>query len=603
MTDNMNPTAAEGMNRQGTGVAAKGGKGITGTGLKLIAVITMLIDHIGAFILDPYCTLRIPPEIIDSPDTLAAWMAGNKDVAMVNLIMVIMRIIGRCGFPLFVFLIVEGFTHTRNVWKYALNLLIFGLISELPFDLAHSGNLLDITYQNVYATLLIGLLCLLLISKIEKKQGWYTFPLMLAAVFVFGAVAYFLRTDYGAVGVMTIVVMYIFRSKKKLAFGLGCFVLLLSSPVEIFALFMLIPIARYNGERGKVVNKYLFYAFYPVHIAILYLIALLMGVNKFGLMPERPADPSSPAGAVTSEVQLPEERLNNRDVTSIPTAIVKIGDRYFIDDCYNDQIIYNDNLTDPLAEWKILADAESCGLKQSHTLAGDKAGTTIVADDTENDRVLVFKPAGTGYELTQTFENMGNRPHYTVYHEDTDSFYVLSSCSGELFTFTKDKKGKIVHSGTHVFEELKHLYVRSFTIEDDSIMFVSGLATDAENTQPPAILIYDLKTFAKTGEYPVPDSLAGMVEIAKSGSYYYLTVSTDINGDQDKATIIETRELAGLQYGLYEDIYGKYFGTGGTPYFLGTVDGEWYMTEHRNDRIWKLETDPRGRVTGGKVIY
>ena len=592
----------DGFAGQGRRTGEKRGRGITGTGLKLIAVITMLLDHIGGCILEPYCTNRIPAELVGNPGALAAWMTANRDVAVVNLTMILLRLIGRFAFPIFVFLLVEGFTHTRNVWKYALNLLIFGLIAEIPFNLAHSGYVLLAEYQSVYFTLFMGLLCIYVISLIEKIRAWYAFPLMMAAVGMFGAAAHFLRTDYAATGVLTIAVMYIFREKRKLAFGLGCFVLMISSPLEIVALFMLIPIARYNGERGMKVSKYLFYAFYPVHLAVLYLIALLLGIRSFGLMEKAPEARPAPAPSASVETVMPEARLNYRDTTNVPTAIVKIGDDYFIDDCYNDQIIYNDNLTDPLATWKILADPESCGLSQSHTLAGDGRGN-ILADDTENDRVLVFEPRGEGYELTRVFENIGDRPHYTVYHEGSDSFFVLSSCSGELFTFKHDRDGKIVRGEVHTFEELKHLYVRSFTIDGDSILFVSGLAADADNTQPPAILEYDLETFEKRAEYPVPDSLAGMVEIAKSGKYYYITVSTDINGDQDKATIIETRELAGLQNGLYEDIYAKVFEPGGTPYYLGTMDGEWYMTEHRHDRIWKIETDEWGRFTQAKVIY
>ena len=449
------------------------GKGITGTGLKLIAVITMLIDHIAAVIIEPLCVSLIPADLIDDVEALTPWMMEHKEVAILNVVMLIMRLIGRMAFPIFVFLLIEGFTHTHSVWKYAGNLLLFALISEVPFNLSHTGTILNFEFQSVYVTLLLGLVCVFILSKVEPINAWYRYPLLFVVTASFAVATLLLKTDYAASGVLTIVAMYLLRRKKMIAFAVGCAVLtFLASPIEVVAFFMLFVIAKYNGERGMKVNKYLYYGFYPAHLLILYLIAFLMGVHGFGLMPETSVETVPEQGASIVE-PVKKLKLNPYSETFIPTAIVKCGDLYYIDDCYHDQIVFSNDLSKPLTEWQILADSESCGLSQSHTLAGDDVGN-IVVDDTENNRVLIYESRNGDHKLAQIYNNMGNRPHYTIYHPDTDTFYVLSSCSGELFMFKKrESDGKLYHADTHVFEELKHIYVRSFTIDGDDVIFVS----------------------------------------------------------------------------------------------------------------------------------
>ena len=83
--------------------------------------------------------------------------------------------------------------------------------------------------------------------------------------------------------IITIVIMYLLRNSRRKAFGWGCGLLTLMSPLEAFAFLMMIPISKYNGERGKKMNKYFFYAFYPVHIGLIYLLTLLVGFTTFSL--------------------------------------------------------------------------------------------------------------------------------------------------------------------------------------------------------------------------------------------------------------------------------------------------------------------------------
>ena len=114
---------------------------LTGFNLKMIAVITMFIDHIGGVILEKYLLNSIPLEMMMDTDALPVLMQENKSLAAVAITYFFLRLIGRMAFPIFVFLLVEGFTHTSSIKGYALNLLAFSLISELHFNLSSNNTL------------------------------------------------------------------------------------------------------------------------------------------------------------------------------------------------------------------------------------------------------------------------------------------------------------------------------------------------------------------------------------------------------------------------------------------------------------------------------
>lgn len=107
-------------------------KGISGSTLKIIAIITMLIDHIGAGVLGRLLVVRGMNEAAD----LNAWIDANSTLVITYQMM---RFVGRLAFPIFCFLLIEGFEHTHDVKKYALRLLSFCLVSEIPFDLLFNG--------------------------------------------------------------------------------------------------------------------------------------------------------------------------------------------------------------------------------------------------------------------------------------------------------------------------------------------------------------------------------------------------------------------------------------------------------------------------------
>jgi len=235
--------------------------GIAGSTLKLIAIVTMLIDHIAAVVLE----------------RIIANYAG--DAKTLNTIYYIMRGIGRIAFPIFCFLLVEGFLHTRNVWKYALRLAIFALVSEIPFDLALHATPFYKNYQNVFFTLLIGLLVLIGLkytTELINDNNAILIYFTKIAIIIAGMVAAdLLKTDYSDLGVMTIIVMYLLRKNQAASMLAGCTVLTIFNYFELPAFLAVIPAWLYNGKRGLKL-KYVFYVFYPAHLFILYLICRFM---------------------------------------------------------------------------------------------------------------------------------------------------------------------------------------------------------------------------------------------------------------------------------------------------------------------------------------
>lgn len=269
--------------------------GFTGYHLKMIALVTMLIDHIAAvaiwriYVGSFHITASMQMSDFVG-DKLIVWVAGHQE--FVYTIYEMMRYVGRMAFPIYCFLLVEGFLYTRSVKKYALRLLLFAFISEIPFDLALTGNWWSLDYSNVFFTLLIGLVLIWIVSYIEKfyefwqEKQWdgflgtlLTIMMGIVAVAVLGGFAeMILMTDYGLAGVIAILILYLFRRTRELGFTLAVLALsVFSSSTEILALLMLLPLMKYDGTRGKNI-KYVFYAFYPVHLLILALVCMGMGV-------------------------------------------------------------------------------------------------------------------------------------------------------------------------------------------------------------------------------------------------------------------------------------------------------------------------------------
>ena len=224
--------------------------GFSGAMLKTIAVITMLIDHTGATIIR---SLARFPEIAASPERMQ----------LIKQLYYYSRRIGRLAFPIFCFLLVEGFLHTRDVKKYAVRLFIFALISDIPFDYALHPEAGLFTKQNVYFTLLIGLLVL---WGVREMNGRIPFQLIFMCAGMI--MAKIMRTDYSYKGVFIIEMLYILRFSPLLqSLGGAAIVEYEKMPTPL----AFIPVYLYNGKRGRQM-KYFFYWFYPAHLLILGLI-------------------------------------------------------------------------------------------------------------------------------------------------------------------------------------------------------------------------------------------------------------------------------------------------------------------------------------------
>lgn len=217
--------------------------------LKLIGIISMLFDHTGYII--------------------------YKNFSFMNYI-------GRFAFPIFAFLITEGFIHTRDVKKYFLRLFLFALISQAPYMLFIS-TFTSIFELNILFTFCLGLLMLILLEKINNR-------FLKALIVIFTCIiAQTFKFDYGWFGIATIFIFYKFKDNKILMntlFVLSALILNLIRFINtsysynfifffLFYLIALLFINLYNGKKGKSI-KYFFYIFYPTHLIVLYLISLLL---------------------------------------------------------------------------------------------------------------------------------------------------------------------------------------------------------------------------------------------------------------------------------------------------------------------------------------
>lgn len=228
---------------------ASGSFGISAAVLKWIAVVTMVIDHFAA--------------------AVYPWMEGySYDVYFV------LRKVGRLAFPIYCFLLVEGFFYTRNAAKYLRNCFLFALISEIPFDMAIFGRVFYRQGQNVYFTLCIGLCVLIFLEKYRGRREAQYVLLKLAVTVLAACAGEILDVDYHWMGVLFVVLFYCVRDRQEWIRSLA---VILAFAYEGTAPLAVIPIHFYNGERGRQM-KYLFYVIYPVHLLLFGLIRLyLMG--------------------------------------------------------------------------------------------------------------------------------------------------------------------------------------------------------------------------------------------------------------------------------------------------------------------------------------
>lgn len=206
---------------------------LSGSWLKVIAILSMTIDHI-------------------------AYYYGVSNPYVYEL----MRTVGRIAFPTFAFLLAEGYVYTRNRQRYMLSLFTFAILSEIPWILLNHDN-----SHNVLFTLLAGVIGMYIIDTSRNK--WVT----LTSLVLIGCTTLMTETDYSLNGYVLTLLFFMFRGRPDLQMLFGLPLMYEYGFMGIFMAFAVIFL--YNGERGFIhgkAAKYAFYAFYPAHLMLIYLI-------------------------------------------------------------------------------------------------------------------------------------------------------------------------------------------------------------------------------------------------------------------------------------------------------------------------------------------
>lgn len=229
----------------------------SGAQLKYIAFLSMLIDHVNKALMYPLLTengfLRYVSDVFD--------------------------ILGRVAFPLFMFFLVEGFFKTGNRFKYLLNLIVFGIISEIPFDLFQSAVLFQPNSNNVMFTLALALVMIWVIDELKVPKSYIIpsvlwFPVSIIIVITTCLLSMIWGLDYEYHGILIAYFFYIFRNNQILSI-IGGYLSIVKTPWALLGFGLTLT---YNGKRGKQ-NKILNYLFYPVHLLILGLLRLYFKIG------------------------------------------------------------------------------------------------------------------------------------------------------------------------------------------------------------------------------------------------------------------------------------------------------------------------------------
>lgn len=224
-------------------------KGLSGNTLKIIALIAMTLDHL--------CLLVFPE---------MQWL----------------RIIGRIAMPIFAYMIAEGCRYTKNKLKYFLMVFVLGVICQVVYFINDKSLLMGILIDFSLSILLIYAISFA--TKTKRLFAYFiAFLTLLGIVFL----VYFLPNlvnkslsfDYGIGAILLPVVVYMFEKKWAKLLAMAIFLLpvcVVEWKVQWFCYLALIPLALYNGKRGKYKLKYLFYAYYPLHLVVLYFLGMII---------------------------------------------------------------------------------------------------------------------------------------------------------------------------------------------------------------------------------------------------------------------------------------------------------------------------------------
>lgn len=234
---------------------------MTSTILKWIALFTMIIDHIGLLFFPGYTILRI---------------------------------IGRLSFPIFAFLLAQGYSHTHSKFQYILRLGLFAIIAEIPYDLCFHRTAFYWDSQSILVELFIGFLALICLEQTLRRNYLWIFGCVLALLLSLVA-----NASYGIYGILIIMAFYAFRKTRgadmlaflgltyvfygitsySLAFLGESYSILQLNSVQMYACMAAVPLAIYNGKLGKKPSKWMFYIVYPVHLLVLWFLYYVLVIG------------------------------------------------------------------------------------------------------------------------------------------------------------------------------------------------------------------------------------------------------------------------------------------------------------------------------------
>ena len=222
---------------------------LSGNALKIIALVTMTIDHMGMLLF---------PSVL------------------------LFRVIGRLAMPIFAYMIAEGCKYTRNKVKHFLLVFLLGVVCQVVYYFANHDLMMSILID-----FSMSILVIYAIEYAKSCKNWKGWLLPVLSVILVGLCVYVLPLfikglyfDYGFFGILAPVCVYMFDKKWLKLVALAIALLPVSAcaftPIQWFCYLALIPLALYNGKRGKYNIKYLFYLYYPLHLVVLYAISLLI---------------------------------------------------------------------------------------------------------------------------------------------------------------------------------------------------------------------------------------------------------------------------------------------------------------------------------------
>lgn len=267
---------------------------LSGSFLKMLAILVMLIDHFAAGIIYPAIANGNMDKLLLTYHIEAATIGDYEHFYLV------LRGIGRFAFPIFCYLLVEGFMYTRSKVRYTISLFIFGLISEFPFDITLTAqnvydtlNIKEIfltsernvwEYQNVYFTLALGVLGMwgadTIFKKLRERNIVIAYVDSILPFVLSAQAAYYMKTDYSFYGICVIAILYYFHDNRLVA-TISAYIFMtvtmstgMTGGMEEWSYPAFILMNFYNGQRGFIKKgfKYYFYIFYPAHLILIFLL-------------------------------------------------------------------------------------------------------------------------------------------------------------------------------------------------------------------------------------------------------------------------------------------------------------------------------------------